>query len=63
MNGIIPQRSPGADVVGELGNQKRLSNLGRTCKKIRSGVEQTVDDRRSAGVGVSYSSFRVTVWR
>ena len=51
VNGIIPQRLPGADVVSKLCNQKGFTDLGCTCQQIGSGVEQTVDDWRPAGVG------------
>ena len=50
VNGIIPQRLPGADVVSKLGNQKGFADFWRTRQEIGSGVEQTVDDRRPAGI-------------
>ena len=52
VNGIVPQREAGADMVGKLGHQERLAHLGRSRKEVRPRVEQTVNDGRSALVDV-----------
>ena len=46
-----PQLLPGADMVGNLRHQKRLANLGRTSKEVRSRMEQIFNDGRAAFVG------------
>ena len=46
-----PQRLPGADMVGDLRHQERLSNLGRTREEIRPRMEQIFNDGRAAFVG------------
>lgn len=38
-------------MVGKLGHQEGLPDLRRSRKDIGSGVEQAIDDRRSALVG------------
>ena len=45
---IIPERLSGADVIGKLRHEKRLTYLWRTGKQIGAGVEQTVYDGRPA---------------
>lgn len=37
-------------MIGKLRHQEALAELGSADKKIRSGIEQTVDKRRSAPV-------------
>lgn len=48
---IVPKLAACADMIGELRNQKRLSDFRRACENVRAHVQQTVDDGRSAGVG------------
>ena len=51
MDFIVPKPAACADMIGELRNQKRLSDFRRACENVRARVQQTVDDGRSAGVG------------
>ena len=46
-----PQILPGADMVGDLRYQKRLTDLGRACEEVRSRMEQIFNDGWAAFVG------------
>ena len=50
MDVITPQGQAGADVVGQLRHEEALSHLRRARQYVSTGVEQTVDDGRSASV-------------
>ena len=47
-DGIVPKRRSRTDMIGKLRHQEALAELGSADKQIRSGIEQTVDKRRSA---------------
>ena len=46
-----PQFLPGADMVGDLRDQERLADLGRTGKKVCPRMEQIFNDGWAAFVG------------
>ena len=48
VDGIIPQRRAGADMIGKLGHQEAFSQLRSADKKISTSVEQTVHKGRLA---------------